>query len=94
VYGTRPTVVLGGEAGVPESWIPWINSARSRGLLAKSAAAMGYQLVPAGRYGGGVMAATAIVREVQRQITINLYGARQTAAEQAHDIARVINFVG
>ncbi|WP_318201032.1 phage tail tape measure protein [Streptomyces sp. SCL15-4] len=91
---TRPTMVLGGEASVPESWIPWNNSERSRALLAKSAAAMGYQLVPAGRYGGGAMAATAIAREVQRQITINLYGARQTAAEQAHDIARVINFVG
>lgn len=91
---TRPTMVLGGEAGVPEAWIPWNTSARSRALLAKSAAAMGYQLVPAGRYGSGTVAAAAIAREVNRQITVNLYGARQTAAEQAHDIARVINFVG
>jgi hypothetical protein len=50
---TRPTMVLGGEAGVPESWIPWNSSGRSRTLLAKTASAMGYQLVSAGRYGGG-----------------------------------------
>ncbi|NUS29821.1 MAG: phage tail tape measure protein [Streptomyces sp.] len=91
---TRPTMVLGAEAGVPESWIPWNGSARSRALLTKTAAAMGYHLVPAGRYGSGGAASTAIAREVSRQITVNLYGAKQSAAEQAHDIARVINFVG
>jgi hypothetical protein len=91
---TRPTMVLGGEAGVPEAWIPWNRSARSRSLLAKSAAAMGYQLVPAGRYGGGVVSASAVAREVNRQITVNLYGAKQTAAEQAMDIARHMTFVG
>ncbi|MFF1281046.1 phage tail tape measure protein [Streptomyces sp. NPDC058299] len=90
---TRPTMVLGGEAGVPESWIPWNNSSRSRALLAKSAAAMGYQLVPAGRY-GTPMSVASIAGEVSRQITINLYGAKQTAAEQAADIARHISFVG
>lgn len=90
---TRPTMVLGGEAGVPEAWIPWNGSARSRALLAKSAAAMGYQLVPAGRFGSSTSAA-AVAREVSRQITVNLYGAQQSAAEQAHDIARVISFVG
>jgi TP901 family phage tail tape measure protein len=89
----RPTMVLGGEAGVRESWIPWNTSARSRALLAKTAAAMGYQMVPAGRYGGGVSTA-AVAREVSKQITVNLYGAQQTAAEQAHDIARVISFTG
>jgi hypothetical protein len=31
---------------------------------------------------------------VSKQVTVNLYGAKQTAAEQAHDIARVISFVG
>ena len=91
---SRPTMVLGGEAGVRESWIPWNSSARSRALLTKTASAMGYQLVPAGRYGGGGASAAAVAREVSRQITVNLYGARQTAAEQAHDIARVISFTG
>lgn len=90
---SRPTMVLGAEAGVPESWIPWNGSARSRALLAKTASAMGYQLVPAGRYSGPASAA-AVAREVSRQITVNLYGAKQSAAEQAHDIARIINFSG
>lgn len=90
----RPTMVLGGEAGVRESWIPWNTSARSRALLAKTAAAMGYQMVPAGRYGGSGVSTAAVAREVSKQITVNLYGARQTAAEQAHDIARVISFTG
>ncbi|WP_020141129.1 phage tail tape measure protein [Streptomyces sp. 351MFTsu5.1] len=90
---TRPTVVLGGEAGDVESWIPWNGSARSRALLAKTASAMGYQLVPAGRYGSAPSTA-AVAREAARQITVNLYAAKQTAAEQAHDIARVISFTG
>ncbi|MFD7609723.1 phage tail tape measure protein [Streptomyces sp. NPDC059828] len=58
---TRPSLVLGGEAGVPESWIPHDGSTRSRTLLSATAAAMGYQLVPAGRYGssGSAVAAAA-----------------------------------
>jgi hypothetical protein len=91
---SRPTMVLGGEAGDRESWIPWNGSARSRALLAKTAAGMGYQLVPAGRYGGGATSSAAIAREVTKQITVNLYGARQTTAEQAADIARHMAFVG
>jgi TP901 family phage tail tape measure protein len=91
---TRPTMVLGGEAGVPEAWIPWNSSARSRSLLAKSAAAMGYQLVPAGRYGGGVVSASAVAREVTRITNITLNGAKQTSAEQAADIVRHMTFVG
>lgn len=90
---TRPTMVLGGEAGVPESWIPLNSSARSRALLARSASAMGYQLVSARRY-GSPMSVAALAGEVTRQITVNLYGAKQTAAEQAADIARHIAFVG
>ncbi|MER5653428.1 phage tail tape measure protein [Streptomyces sp. NPDC002131] len=90
----RPTMVLGGEAGVRESWIPWTNTARSKGLLARTAAGMGYHLVPAGRYSSGATSTAAIAREVSKQITVNLYGAKQTAAEQAHDLARVISFVG
>jgi hypothetical protein len=91
---TRPTMVLGGEAGVPESWIPWTSTARSRALLAKTASAMGYHLVPAGRYRSSGGSAAALAREVTKQITVNLYGARQTTAEQAHDIARHMQFVG
>ena len=91
---TRPTMVLGAEAGVPESWIPWNSSARSRALLAKTASAMGYQLVPARRYGTGGTPAAALAREVTKHIEINLYGAKQTAAEQAADIARHMSFVG
>lgn len=91
---TRPSMVLGGEAGVPEAWIPLNRAPRSRALLARSAASMGYRLVPAGRYGGGGASAAAVAREVSKQITVNLYGAKQSAAEQAHDIARVISFTG
>ncbi|MFC8429920.1 phage tail tape measure protein [Streptomyces sp. NPDC057253] len=90
---TRPTMVLGGEAGDVESWIPWNGSARSRALLGKTAAAMGYRLTPAGRYGGGTSAA-AVAREVTKQITVNLYGAKQSTAEQAMDVARHMSFVG
>lgn len=91
---SRPTMVLGGEAGVPESWIPWNSSSRSRALLAKTAAAMGYHLTPAGRYTGGAVSASAMAREVTRQITVNLYGAKQSTAEQAMDVARHMSFVG
>ncbi|MFJ8110422.1 phage tail tape measure protein [Streptomyces sp. NPDC096132] len=91
---TRPGMVLGGEAGVPEAWIPLNRSTRSRALLAKSAAAMGYQLVPAGRYGGGRASTAAVAREVTRQITVNLYGAKQSTAEQAADVARHMQFIG
>lgn len=91
---SRPTMVLGGEAGVRESWIPWTHTARSQALLAKTAAGMGYHLVPAGRYGSAATSTAAVAREVSKHIEINLFGAKQTAAEQAHDIARVISFVG
>ncbi|MGW0626419.1 phage tail tape measure protein [Streptomyces sp. NPDC002758] len=90
---SRPTMVLGGEAGVRESWIPWNSTARSRALLAKTASAMGYQLVPAGRYGSAPSAA-AVAREITRNTYITLNGAKQSSAEQAADIARHINFVG
>ncbi|MFF4566191.1 phage tail tape measure protein [Streptomyces sp. NPDC001435] len=91
---TRPTMVLGGEAGVPEAWIPWNRSARSRALLAKSAAAMGYRLTPAGRYASGGTTAADVAREMTRITNITLNGAKQTSAEQAMDIARHMTFVG
>jgi hypothetical protein len=84
--------VLAGEAG-PEAFIPLTSTARSRALLATAAAAMGYHLVPASRYAQAASTA-AVAREVVKHITVNLNGAKQSAAEQAHDIARVISFVG
>jgi hypothetical protein len=87
-------MVLGAEAGVPESWIPWNHSARSRGLLAKTAAAMGYQLTPARRYGTAGVSAAAVAREITRNTYITLNGAKQSSAEQAADIARHMSFVG
>ncbi|MFL4947476.1 phage tail tape measure protein [Streptomyces sp. MMS24-I31] len=89
---TSATPVLAGEAG-PEAFIPLANTARSRALLAASAAALGYHLVPASRYAAAA-SMSAVAREVVKHITVNLNGAKQTAAEQAHDIARVISFVG
>lgn len=91
---SRPTMVLGAEAGDVESWIPWNGSARSRALLAKTATAMGYQLTPAGRYAGSGYSAAAIAREITRNVYITLNGAKQSSAEQAADIARHLNFVG
>lgn len=91
---TRPTMVLGAEAGVPEAWIPWNDSARSRALLARTATAMGYRLTPAARYSGGGASTAALAREVTKNIEINLYGAKQSSAEQAADIARHMSFVG
>ncbi|MER5468040.1 phage tail tape measure protein [Streptomyces sp. NPDC002685] len=90
----RPTMVLGGEAGVRESWIPWNSSQRSRALLAKTAAGLGYQLVPAGRYGSGAPSAAAVAREMTRITNITLNGAKQSSAEQAQDLARHLTFVG
>ncbi|MFJ2007413.1 phage tail tape measure protein [Streptomyces chartreusis] len=91
---SRPTMVLGGEAGVPESWIPWNASTRSRALLAKTASAMGYRLTPAGRYTGGRANAADVAREITRNVYITLNGAKQSSAEQAQDIARHMSFVG
>lgn len=91
---TRPTSVLAAEAGVPESYIPWNGSARSAALLAKTAAALGYRLVPAGRYAGSSASTAAVAREVTRQTIVHLHGAKQSMAEQAADLARVVNFIG
>lgn len=90
---TKATPVLAGEAGIPEAFIPLAQTARSRALLAASAAALGYHLVPASRWAAGSSAA-AMAREVTKNIEINLYGAKQTSAEQAQDIARHMAFVG
>ncbi|MCX5601630.1 phage tail tape measure protein [Streptomyces phaeochromogenes] len=90
----RPSLVLGGEAGVPESWIAHDGSARSRALLAVTAKRFGYGLVPAGRYASAGASASSVAREVSKSITVNLNGARQTSAEQARDVARHLDLVG
>jgi TP901 family phage tail tape measure protein len=56
---TEPTTVLAAEAGDREAWIPINSSARSRRLLGATAAAMGYQLMPAARFAGGGTAPAA-----------------------------------
>ncbi|MGA5635084.1 phage tail tape measure protein [Streptomyces lydicamycinicus] len=91
---TRPTAVLAAEAGDVESWIPVNGSSRSQGLLARTAGLMGYQLIPAGRYGAARDGGQQSVREGDRNTTVNLYGAKQTSGEQARDIARHLAFVG
>ncbi|MEV6696221.1 phage tail tape measure protein [Streptomyces sp. NPDC051453] len=91
---TRPTMVLGGEAGVSESWIPHDGSARSRQLLAVTARRLGYGLVPASRYASGAGAAQSGAGGGGQNNTINLYGAKQTTAEQAMDVARHLTLIG
>ncbi|MFE7509756.1 phage tail tape measure protein [Streptomyces sp. NPDC057540] len=89
-----PSLVLGGEAGVPESWIPHDGSARSRMLLARTAARMGYQLTPAARYRGAASAAGGAGTTVTRNIEVHLHGAKQSSAEQAMDVARQMSLIG
>ncbi|MBB4985039.1 phage tail tape measure protein [Streptomyces nymphaeiformis] len=91
---TRPSLVLGGEAGVPESWIPHDGSARSRALLARTAARMGYQLTPAARYRGTAQAAGGVGTTVTRHYEVHLHGAKQSTAEQAMDVARHMSLIG
>ncbi|MFJ6579239.1 phage tail tape measure protein [Streptomyces sp. NPDC091368] len=91
---TRPSLVLGGEAGVPESWIPHDGSARSRMLLARTAARMGYQLTPAARYRSTTQAAGGAGTTVTKHYEVHLHGAKQTGAEQAMDVARHMSLIG
>jgi hypothetical protein len=91
---TQPTPVLAGEAGVPEAFIPLTRTARSRSLLAASAAALGYHLVPASRYASSGYSGQWMGGRGDRITNITLNGAKQTAVEQAADIARHVNFVG
>ena len=85
---TSPSLVLGGEAGVPESWIPWNDSARSRQLLSTTAARFGYQLVPARAYASAGVGGSGSPQAVHHHRTVNLYGSKQSSAEQAADLLR------
>ncbi|MFF2522227.1 phage tail tape measure protein [Streptomyces liangshanensis] len=89
----RPTAVLAAEAGVAESWIPINNSARSRGLLARTAGLMGYRMTPAARYGSAPTPGPQSARQGNSYPTVNLYGAKQSSAEQAMDVARHMQLI-
>ncbi|WP_411078511.1 hypothetical protein, partial [Streptomyces sp. cmx-10-25] len=91
---TRPSLVLGGEAGVPESWIPHDGSARSRALLARTAARMGYQLTPAARYRSTAPSGGGGATTVTKHYEVYLHGAKQSSAEQAMDVARHMSLIG
>lgn len=90
---TRPTAVVAAEAGHTESWIPWNGSARSAALLAQTAAAQGYQLVPAGRYAGAGSSGGAAAQQVTKSYSVTLNGAQQSTAEQLHDVVRQMAFI-
>jgi hypothetical protein len=91
---TRPTAVLAAEAGHPEWWIPQNGSARSATLLSAASHAMGYQLVPAGRYAGTGSGGSTTVQHTTTQHEWHLHGAHQSFAEQKADLVRTMNFVG
>ncbi|MDX3527136.1 hypothetical protein P1P75_11950 [Streptomyces sp. ID05-39B] len=97
----KPTMVVGGEAGVTESWIPWTDTARSRTLLAQTAAAMGYRLLPAHAvsvtpahppWAGGQAPARTVDNRRTQNITLN--GAHQSLAEQRADLLRHMTAIG
>jgi hypothetical protein len=90
---TQATPVLAGEAG-PEAFIPLTNTARSRALLATTAAAYGYALVPASRYATSAAHGAGCQGHGDRVNNITLNGAKQTTAEQAADLVRHMTFVG
>lgn len=90
---SRPALVLGGEAGVSESWIPHDGTSRSRALLAKTASAMGYQLTPAARYGRSYAAPPTGGGPVTNHYEVHLNGAQQSSAEQAMDVARHMSLI-
>lgn len=97
MVANRP--ILWAEAG-PEAYIPLASSKRGRStaLLAEVAAEFGYQLTPLAkdlmpvRSLAGPPAATPAAAGEGRDITVNLYGAKQESAEQAADIARHLTF--
>jgi TP901 family phage tail tape measure protein len=89
---TGPQMVLGGEAGVPESWIPHDGSSRSRSLLQATARLMGYDARPASRFGSSGGSGGGSHYD-QRVTNLTLNGAKQSSAEQANDLARHLTFI-
>jgi hypothetical protein len=79
----------GGEAYIP---LAAAKRGRSTTILSDVAARFGYQLVPVAQLspGGGGSASY----DHSRSTTVHLYGAKQSAEEQAADIARQLTFVG
>jgi TP901 family phage tail tape measure protein len=84
---TQPTTVLAAEAGSVESWIPWNGTARSQALLARTAAAMGYHLVPGGRFGVSAPSRAGDTH-IDRSQTVVLQGADRSLGEQRADLLR------
>ena len=84
---TEPTMVLAGEAGVPEAYIPIDRSVRSLGLLARTAAAMGFHLVPGDRWAGPGASGSGTTT-IDRSQTVILQGAQQSLGEQRADLLR------
>lgn len=89
---TRSPIVLAGERDA-EAFIPLNSSPRSRALLTTTARLLGYDARPAGAFGGGA-AGGQTVQHVTKHVEIHLHGAKQSAASQAADIARYMQFVG
>lgn len=85
-------MVLAGEAG-PEAYIPINGSSRSRALLAQTAQMLGYDARPASSFGGSGGGGSS-VHHGDRTTHITLNGARQSSAEQLHDLARHLQFAG
>lgn len=83
--------VLAGERGTGgEAYIPLGagNRGRSTALLSSVAGNFGYSLTPVRAAGGGT-----VVHQVTNHRSVTLHGARQSSAEQAHDIVRHMEFI-
>lgn len=85
--------VLSGERGTGgEAWIPLGagNRARSTSLLSSVAGGFGFHLTP--MRGGGT--GQPVVQNITNQRSVTLNGARQSSAEQLHDVVRHMTFIG
>ncbi|MFJ5176722.1 phage tail tape measure protein [Streptomyces griseoviridis] len=84
------TVVAGERGTGGEAYIPLGagNRGRSTALLSSVAGTFGYSLTPVRAAGGGT-----VVHQVTNHRSVTLHGARQSSAEQAHDIVRHMEFI-
>ncbi|MGW1813277.1 phage tail tape measure protein [Streptomyces sp. NPDC002125] len=89
----RSPTVIAGEAKIPEAYIPINGSARSRALLATTARMLGYDARPAGRWGGPARSVPG-TQQITTHNEVHLYGAKQSSAEQAMDVARHMQLIG